>query len=202
MCCTISCCLCNGWMLFSDWRFATLCVMPAGRRCLPCHGGGCAATYLTSMLWHSSGIDGLKWAGDSIDSVGPCVMLMDLWVSRGSSWLVDMNSVTTYGNIGGFSGVAKASVAPEPLQVPGTNLYIGMRPQGTSYWSVFTHLQKEDVEGSRWCTIYGIWLCVISYDIYCTAMFYLSCALVLRCRRNSSDHVLQLFVYTRCPKIL
>ena len=72
-----------------------------GRRCLPCYSGGCGATYLTSMLWHSSGIDGLKWAGDSIDSVGPCVMLMDLWVSRGSSWLVDMNSVTSYGNIGG-----------------------------------------------------------------------------------------------------
>ena len=195
MCCTISCCLCNGWMLFSDWRFANLCVMSAGRRCLPCHGGGFAATYLTNMLWHSSGIDDLKWSGDSIDSVGPCVMLMDLLVSRGSSWLIEMNRVTTYGNIGGPVELQRRVSPPSHcrFQRQTYTLECDLRERLIDQSSLIyrKRMWKKHIDAR-----YMVFGSVLSAMIFILLQSFI-CHAHWCCSANEF-----LFVYTRCPKIL
>ena len=117
--------------------------------------------------------------------------------------LFDMNRVKTYGNVGGGPVQLQRWVSPpnhwRNLKQTYT-LKCGLKIRLFNQSSLID--RKGMWKDTHRCTIYGIWLCVISYDIYFTAMFYLSCALELRRKRDSRAHLLQLFVYTVCPKIL
>ena len=137
----------------------------------------------------------MKWSGDSIDSVGPCVMLMDLWVSRGSSWLVDMNSVTTYGNIGGPVELQRRVSPPSHcrFQRQTYTLECDLRERLIDQSSLIyrKRMWKKHIDAR-----YMVFGSVLSAMIFILLQSFI-CHAHWCCSANEF-----LFVYTRCPKIL